>query len=449
MRGLLHGNDVNYVFGSQCLWGSSLAPLAVKIFTAAYSPSSSFDPNNTQFSGWAVCVGDDWLARSADAFPPAGAKNRKKIQRLRHRLSCFGEKLAPSEPPGLYVSRLVAVVHALCCVPVTWSISIYCVQGVIDAMRWFSAADTDRHRLRLCGNAIISFIHSAIQARQAHGGATSLVAYGNPFDAASSALERAGKATAAVCADDVSSYTDPPVCKLPRQAYGSFLSCWLQDYKLIAGNARKIIMKLEKADTIRRWSLSKSQAQFASASAEPFVSAVRQMVAHGDLKRRHLAFGLRALSDSIQFAIIGEEKREFVSQTCSKCDSKSIVDVRHLFLCSSASSVDARRRTATQLLGIIHNIDAARHWSLSFTNASLITIIRNLFSCWDKRFVDDDARCFRCAFGCFSDQELETAMSALGVPSAEHAWLDFEIRRLLLTFAFDEWTVMTAPRAAH
>ena len=234
--------------------------------------------------------------------------------------------------------------------------------------------------------------------------------------------------------------------KLPRQAYGAFVSCWFQDHKLIAGNARKVIMKLEKADTLRRWSLSKSQAQFASASAEPFVSAVRQMVAQGDLKRRHLAFALRALSDCVQFAVIGEEKREFVSQTCSKCDSKSIVDVRHLFLCSSASSVDTRRRTAVQLLGLVHNIVPARHWTQSFKAASLTTIVRNLFSCWDKRFVDDDSRCFRCAFGCFSGQELETALSSICVPSSEYAWLEFEIRRLLLTFAFDEWTEMTAPR---
>lgn len=316
-------------------------------------------------------------------------------------------------------------------------------------MRWFSVAGTDRHHLRLCGNAILSFIQLAVAARQASGGSTSFVAYGNPFDDASSAMERAGKATAAVCADDVASFADPPVCKLPRQAYGSFVSCWVQDHKLIAGNARKIIMKLEKADTVRRWSLSKSQAQFASASSEPFITAVRQMVAHGDLKRRHLAFGLRALSDSIQFAIIGEEKREFVTQSCSKCDSKSIVDVRHLFTCSATPSIDSRRRAASQLLGIVHNIEAARHWSQSFIQASLVTIIRNMFSCWDKRFVDDDARCFRCAFGCFSDQELKTGLSTIGVPSAEHAWMEFEIRKLLLTFAFDEWTAMTSPPAPH
>ena len=128
-------------------------------------------------------------------------------------------------------------------------------------------------------------------------------------------MERAGKATAAVCADDVASFADPPVCKLPRQAYGSFVSCWVQDHKLIAGNARKIIMKLEKADTVRRWSLSKSQAQFFSFFRTlhccQFDKWWRMAISNGVI----LPLGFVHLSDSIQFAIIAEEKREFVTQS--------------------------------------------------------------------------------------------------------------------------------------
>jgi hypothetical protein len=256
-----------------------------------------------------------------------------------------------------------------------------------------------------------------------------------------------GKAMARVCADDVASFTDPPVCKLPRQAYGSFVACWVQSSKLIVGSARKQIMKLEKADTLRRWSLSKSQAQFASAAAEPFVAAMRQMVANGDLKRRHLAFGLRAISDSIHFAIIGDEKREFVARTCSQCDTKSTVDVRHLFQCPNGSATDRRRQLTLQLLNIVSRVDAAHAWLQSFRKASFLTIVRNMFSCWDKHFVDDDARCFRCAFGCFSHQELDTALSAMCVPPDDRQWMEFELRRLLLTFAFDEWSVMMADQA--
>lgn len=168
--------------------------------------------------------------------------------------------------------------------------------------------------------------------------------------------------------------------------------------------------------------LVKLQAQFASAAAEPFVAAIRQMVANGDLRRRHLAFGLRAISDSIQFAIIGDEKREFVARTCSQCDTKSTVDVRHLFQCQNGSATDRRHQLTLQLLDIVSRVDTARAWLQSFRKASFLTIVRNMFSCWDKHFVDDDARCFRCAFGCFSHQELDTALSAMCVPPDDRQW---------------------------
>jgi hypothetical protein len=341
------------------------------------------------------------------------------------------------------VARLVAIAHAILCVPSSWNVDIFCVQGAIDAISWFKMAATDRHRLRLCGSPVLSFICAAILARKAAGGSTSFVAYRDSQYAAGAELERAGKCMASVCAADSAAVVTSPSCVLPAQAIGSFVSCSVEARapKRIMGGIRKHVTKLDKDDVARRWSMSQSQAQFASPAAEPFVTKLRQMVAHGDIRHRHFAFALRLLSDSIQFAIIGapDLDRKFVSQTCNYCDGKREVNVDHLFSCSGALAIDRRRLVTHRLLGLLDKFDGARSWVEAFKRAEFVSVIQNLFSTWHANFVVDRARCIRSAFGCFSETEFAEAMRNLHIGSVDHPWMENEVRRLLVTFAYDEW----------
>jgi hypothetical protein len=66
--------------------------------------------------------------------------------------------------------------------------------------------------------------------------------------------------------------------------------------------------------------------------------------------------------------------------------------------------------------------------------ASLFSLVQNLFS---RGHSDDQARCLRCAFGCFSQDELESALGAIG--GRAHLWISQHLRRLLLAFAFEQW----------
>jgi len=165
------------------------------------------------------------------------------------------------------------------------------------------------------------------------------------------------------------------------------------------------------------------------------------MVANGDLQHRHLAFALRLLSDSVQFAIEqSEDERKFLERTCSLCDSKALVDVCHLLTCSNANATQRRQLLAAQLMDILEKALCSEQWLATFRSASFLVVIRNMFSAWDTSFVDDDVRCFRSAFGCFSHDEFDEAMSTVGVShGAEQHGIEHDVRRLLLLSAYEEW----------
>lgn len=435
IRGQLAGVDVNYVFGATRLWGAGEPFQSVQIFTNAYAPSTVVDTANTQFSAWAVCIGDDWLAREAATFP--GPKDTKRLQSLRFKVSCFGEKMGPSLPAaGSYTPNLTAIAHALCCVPASWHVSIFCAKMALDAVHWFQRADTDRHRLRLCSSPLLEFIHAAISARVSAGGSALLVPYNDNLNCPSAVLQRAGYNMAHYCADRSTSFSKPPVVLLPPLASGRFLSCSAADgWKPVLGSFRKQLAKLDKASVLHQWSISSTQAKFCSAAAEPFVVAIRELVAQGDLHRHHLAFALRLLSNSVQFTVIevGIE-RTFSELNCSLCDGKSMVDVQHLVTCSNKDSVERRELLASQLLDALSRADADPGWVWSMQRVSFFSLVQNLFS---RGKADDQARCLRSAFGCFSDEELEMAVKANGVRI--RPWLGQELRRLLLRSAYNEW----------
>lgn len=103
-------------------------------------------------------------------------------------------------------------------------------------------------------------------------------------------------------------------------------------------------------------------------------------------------------------------------------------------------AIDSRKALAVEMLDMLARGKAADHWLRTFQHASLIAIVRNMFSAWDKHYVDDDVQCYRCAFGCWSEQEFTAAMVTVGAPSSEHHWLNYELRRLLLSSAYDRWT---------
>jgi hypothetical protein len=389
--------------------------------------------------GWGVCVGDDWLLKCAPRFPSKPVQ----INKFRQRVACFGARLPPMLPAGIYTPRLIAIAQALLCVPSSWDISVYSVKGPIDAMAWFRKADTDRHKLRMCASAVLQFIEQAVQARAQVGGSTSFVAYGNNDYDADAKLERAGKRMATFCAEWFAYARSNPVCALPPQAAAPFLAVLVDNRKPIVGHTRKQLRKLDQQDVLHRWALSRSQATFSSPAAEPFVSYVRELVASRALRHRHLAFALRLLTNSVQFAIRQQDadlvERKFVSQSCSLCDQKAEADVRHCFTCSDVASVNRRRLIVAELVDLLSRAGAPPDRLDVFRSMSLLVFIRHLFDTWDKHKREDEARCLRTCFGCFSNEEFAEAMTNMRVLDCHRAWVNHDFRKLLLTFAYDEW----------
>jgi hypothetical protein len=217
------------------------------------------------------------------------------------------------------------------------------------------------------------------------------------------------------------------------------------------GNFRKQFTHIVKDQIMQKWSKSKSQANFASSAAFPFVSSIRLIIASGDLQHRHLAFAMRLLADSVQFTIEQDgDAREFVEKKCSLCDSKAIVDVHHLFTCANAEAIQRRQVVVSRLMAMLETARCSPHWLDTFSSASFVVVIRNMFSAWNNRFENDDARCLRSAFGCFSPDEFSEAMSAVGVvQQSEWPWLEAEIRRLLLSSAYKEWRLRSGLQDQH
>lgn len=437
VHGIIDGFSCCYVFGPRRLWGSSFPKHTVQIFTAAYSPPKLVDPGNQQPSGWGVCIGDDRLHQSASLFLSAKRKHRLGFRSM---MSALGGKILPFVPQGVYVSRLVAIVHALLCVPVVWDVAIFCTQGSIDALRWFEAAPTDRHRLKLCGNSILRCIQLAISARASVGASTSLIRYCQDVSSAPE-LEAAGKTMASLLADASCSTFGLPICALPAAASDVFVSL-LNGNKPIHGHVRKHIRKIENALVVDRWAVSRSQSRFCSPAAEPFVRRIRDLVADGDLQYQHIGFALRLLTDSVHFAVEEDEKsgRHLEVKLCNLCDIELEVDAYHLFTCTDSESVRRRKALVAQLVELLRQAKASPRWIADRASAPLMVFIRDLFHTVDHAGRADNDRRLRSAFGCFSTDELASAMATVGASdSALWAWIDREMRKLLVSHAYDEW----------
>ena len=435
-RSRIRDAPVCYVFGSRRLWGSSFSSCQVSIFTAAFSPSKLVDPANQQASGWGICIGDDRLERSADAFLSV---RRKLKSGFLAKTSSYGDKIPPFLPPGVYIARLVALMHAILCVPANWDVSIYCAQGAIDALHWFQLAATDRHRLRLCGSSFLGFISSAISARAAAGGSTTLVRYCTDQSTAP-ALERAGKGLSYMLADLSCSCFGPVKFPTPRQAV--WMASCVAGGKPILGQIRKQLRKLDRAHVMSRWASSATQARFCSPAAEIFICRIRALVSDGVLLPHHLGFALRLLTDSIQFGFEADEKDDhhFASLECQLCDLELELNAYHLLTCLESGSILRRKQLHSQLLDILTAAKATGRWIESAKSVPFMAFIRNLFSAFDERGRDDNDRRLRCAFGCFSTDELSGAMATTGISDPTvWPWVDRELRRLLISYSYDEW----------
>ena len=211
--------------------------------------------------------------------------------------------------------------------------------------------------------------------------------------------------------------------------------------KPILGHFRRQISEFDQKHLLSRWSHSASQARFCSSAAYPSLSRLRQLIADGLLRPGLLGFAVRLLTDSIQFAMdVVDEKRVFVSKLCHLCDDDLELDVYHLFTCSEVTSVRNRQQLLDQLLVVLRDAGAHRSWLGVNGKLPLMAFVRNLFDARDHRFRDDNAKRLRCAFGCFSHDELSCAMATAGVANNSiWLWVDGEFRRLLLSYAFDEW----------
>ena len=129
------------------------------------------DPKNEQASGWGICVYNDLLMD----FSRRGTK--EIADRDMEKALGFGDQIAPFSPGGIYTCRLIALAHALLCVPVSWHIKMVMVQGVFDALHWYSLAVTDRHLLKFCGRPVLRLLHQIILLRKERGGGIELIRY--------------------------------------------------------------------------------------------------------------------------------------------------------------------------------------------------------------------------------------------------------------------------------
>jgi hypothetical protein len=119
-----------------------------------------------------------------------------------------------------------------------------------------------------------------------------------------------------------------------------------------------------------------------------------------------------------------------------------------MFTCANADAIQRRQVVAARVMAMLDTAHCSCDWHSSFHAASFVVVIRNMFSAWDSRLVDDDARCIRSAFGCFSSDEFEDAMLTVGVRQrSDWPWLEADFRRLLLSSAYEEWRLRSVPQS--
>jgi exonuclease III len=423
----LHGSVVSVVFGSRCLWGLSLTAQPVTVYAAASSPTRTVDPSNSQPSGWGVCVENGWLQSVASPLP-SETKAREKALKL---AVAFGDQITPFYPGGVYVCRLIALVHALLSVPVLCPLRVVCAQGPIDAMHWFRSATMDRHKLKLCGRPILAILEDLITVRRQHGGLTTF----ERFNKDGSAPDVAGMACAKFWADKGRSKLSPPATELPKQSSRDFVSCAIGSKPVLA-NVRHAVRSQLHLDLISRWSNSESQSAFCSEASAEFMASLRLLVSEGDLRQCHLQFGLRAITDTIQFRVDeGDDgKRVFSSVPCSRCDSAD-TDTYHLFACDHDDSVNARQELVDVILAEISHADGSRKWIDQQEGLPLMAVIKALFGS------SSDSQQLRVTLGAFSKDEFSNAMSITAISDSE-LWptVSRGLRIALVSHAYDQWS---------
>jgi len=314
----------------------------------------------------------------------------------------YGDIINPFSPGGVYVARLISLVHALLCVPASWALRVVCTQGAIDATLWFALAQTDRHRLNMCGRPILTLLHQILNVRRRRGGTTELVRF---VAEEASPVDTAGMKLAKAWADRGRCQAQDPSTRLPDQAGEQFLSCMV-DFKPVLGRVRLAVRAQLHCDVFKRWQKSKSQGRFCSDAAPEFIKSLRAVIADGHLGPRFLPFGLRLLTDTVQFCMIDDgDARSFSTTPCLLCDDALDSDVDHLFTCSDAMSIQARASLVRRILDELITAKGSGPWIARQRNMPLMSLIRRLFS------AEDSAVRLRLAFGCCSSNELSGAMS--------------------------------------
>jgi hypothetical protein len=424
----ISGTAIDVVFGSRCLWGLSRASPHVTIFTAASAPTRSIDPSNSQPSGWGVCVADDWLKTVVKPLP-SKAESLKKV--LKPALA-FGDQINPFYPGGIYVSRLIALVHALLSVPVLCNLRVVCTQGAIDAMSWFRLATLDRHRLKLCGRPVLALLEEVLRVRCHHGGVTTF----ERFNKDGAALDVAGMTCAKFWADKGRSKLTHPATGMP-QCSDDFVSCAISSKPVLA-NVRHGVRNQIKLDLLRRWSDSGSQAAFCSEATTEMMAALRVILVEGGLQQCHLQFALRAITDTVQFNLTedddGDGKRVFSSTPCKMCNMEADTDAYHLFACDHPDAIDARLELRDVILAEISHANGSSVWVNQQQEMPLMAVIGSLFS------TQSNAQQLRLALGAFSQNELSGAMSTAAISDVE-LWptVSRGLRVALISYAYQQW----------
>jgi len=406
-------------------WGMVLPQREVRIWAAASSPTSSVDPKNEQPSGWGICVCTDRLIE----LSKRGSKDVADKDLLK--VLGFGDQIAAFSPGGIYTCRLIALAHALLCVPVSWHINVVMVQGVFDALHWYSLATTDRHLLKFCGRPVLRLLRQIICLREQIGGRTQFIRYEGQ---SATVLDTIGMNCAKMWASTGRCQRMAFLTPLPPQLEEKFLSISIRGRKVM-GNVRKAIAVHLHAELQMAWQASKSQGRFCSDAGRVFLDSVKALVRQGRLSADHLHFAAKCVTDTVHFIMRDDGKtRAYSTVVCTKCEGGYDADVYHLFTCDDKDSIFARTQLVRTVIDIAWTAGCSAVWRSFVKDRPLMDLIRMLFT----SITENDR--LRTAFGCFSDNELSSAMAVACVTDADR-WpmVGLQWRAAMLRYAYAEW----------
>jgi len=352
---------------------------------------------------------------------------KKDLEKLN---SCFGDQIAAFSPGGIYTCRLIALVHALLSVPVSWHIDVVMVQGVFDALHWYSLATTDRHLLRFCGRPVLKLLHQIIQQRNQIGGRTTFIRYQKD----ATTLDTLGMKCAKMWAEKGRCQSMASSTPLPPQVEERFLSVSIGGRKVM-GDVRKAVSLHIQSEHKLAWQASKSQGRFCSDAGRMFLDSVKLLVHQGALFDAHLRFAAKCVTDTVHFIVRDEGKtRAYSTVVCTMCDGDYHADVYHLFTCDHKESIHARTQLVNTIAEAANTAGCSAVWRSFVKGRPLMDLIRMLFA----PITEDDR--LRTAFGCFSDNELSAAMAVARITDADR-WLmvGLQWRGAMLRYAYAEW----------